>query len=224
MDAARFGAALSRLSIGAKLLLAPGVTVLLLVILAITAALGLHRQQAALTSIYQVRFANLRGVGETAQATAEAHAGMYRLLSQISADFPEDQIKASGAALQARIDDIGARLGKMAAGADIGADERQGFAAAQKLLGDYRKVIGDAVDVASVQASMATAYMSKAESKFDELGKAFSSLRGLEQRLSDEAYGGASTLGVVMALILVGVLAASIGLSLAFPRDGEREG
>ncbi|HNC22022.1 MAG TPA: methyl-accepting chemotaxis protein, partial [Accumulibacter sp.] len=84
---------LDRLSIGAKLLLAPMTILTLLLLLAASSYYALTLQQSALRNIFQVRFQNFKLASESATKSQETFADSYQLLSAAAANFPADRLK-----------------------------------------------------------------------------------------------------------------------------------
>jgi methyl-accepting chemotaxis protein len=79
---------LARLKIGPKLLLAPGVVLLLLVLLSSGAFYAMVRQNQSLETIVQQRAVHMRSAADLVATAQRAHAGIYQLLTWISGSFP----------------------------------------------------------------------------------------------------------------------------------------
>src|SRR6476661_2303571 len=84
---------LSRLRIGPKLLLAPGVVLVLLVLLSCGAYLAMLRQNDSLDTIVQQRAAHMRGAAELVASAQRAHAQAYQILTWISGSFPRSRVE-----------------------------------------------------------------------------------------------------------------------------------
>src|SRR5665647_309390 len=85
---------LSRLRIGPKLLLAPGVVLLLLIVLSCGAYYAMVRQNHSLETIVQQRAAHLRDAAVLVASAHHAHTEMYQLLTWISASFSNARVDA----------------------------------------------------------------------------------------------------------------------------------
>ena len=79
---------LSKLRIGPKLLLAPGLVLILLIFTAGSAWYGMVRQNASLENLVQVRAARLKATADVAGDAKYAHANIYQLLAWIKAASP----------------------------------------------------------------------------------------------------------------------------------------
>jgi hypothetical protein len=93
---------LNKLRIGPKLLLAPGLVLVLLLLLAGAAWYGMVRQNASLENMVQVRAARLKSVADVAGDAKYVHANAYQLLAWVNGSFAK-------ARLDALIADIGSR-------------------------------------------------------------------------------------------------------------------
>ena len=85
---------LSRLRIGPKLLLAPGVVLLLLIVLSCGAYYAMVRQNDSLEVIVQQRAAHLRDTAALVASAHQAHTEMYQLLTWISASYARPRVDA----------------------------------------------------------------------------------------------------------------------------------
>ena len=72
---------LKKLRIGPKLLLAPGLVLVLLLMLSGAAWYGMVRQNASLENMVQVRAARLQSVADVAGDAKYVHANAYQLLA-----------------------------------------------------------------------------------------------------------------------------------------------
>src|SRR5438105_4225500 len=84
---------LSRLRIGPKLLLAPGVALVLLILLSCGAYYAMVRQNNSLDIIVQQRALHMRATAELAASSQRAHAQAYQVLTWISGSFPRSRVE-----------------------------------------------------------------------------------------------------------------------------------
>jgi phosphoglycerate-specific signal transduction histidine kinase len=85
---------LGRLRIGPKLLLAPGVVLMLLVLLSCGAYYAMVRQNQSLEIIVQQRAAHIRAASELVSDVHHAHTQIYQVLTWINASFPPPRVDA----------------------------------------------------------------------------------------------------------------------------------
>jgi methyl-accepting chemotaxis protein len=204
---------LNKLRIGPKLLLAPGLVLVLLVLLSGAAYYGMVRQNASLENMVQVRAARLKSVADVAGDAKYAHANAYQLLAWINGSFAKNRLDALTADIAARHAAIGTQLGALAR-VTQGA-ERKPVDASLAALAAYRKAVQDTIEIAEVDQSIATNSMQKAEKEFVVLNQQLAQLAALEKSLSEDAHAAAKAefhgLGTSMAVLVL----LSIALSLA---------
>ncbi|MES2163498.1 MAG: methyl-accepting chemotaxis protein [Pseudomonadota bacterium] len=212
---------LSKLRIGPKLLLAPGLVLLLLIVTAGAAYYGMVRQNASLENLVQVRAARLKTAADVTGETRYAHAHIYQLLAWVNGSFSQPrldalsrQIKAGHAAIETRLRQLDAL-----AAADDNAAERKIVGQTLQSLAAYRKAVQDTMEMASIDQSIATNAMAHGEKQFLALNEQLAQLSALEKALSEQAYARARaefhTLGTSMALMVLLSIALSLGVTMA---------
>ncbi|MEX5745137.1 methyl-accepting chemotaxis protein [Massilia sp. X63] len=203
---------LNKLRIGPKLLLAPGLVLVLLTMLSAGAYYGMVRQNASLEHMVQVRAARLQAVADVAGEARFAHANIYQLLAWVNGSFAKERLDALTADIYKKHAAIGTKLGELAKLAEP--SERTPIENSLAALASYRKLVGETIELAQVDQSIATNSMQKAEKQFVALDSGLQNLAALEKKLSVEAHAAANaefhTLGITMA----GLVLLSIGLSL----------
>ena len=204
---------LNKLRIGQKLLLAPGLVLVLLTMLSGAAYYGMVRQNASLEHMVQVRAARLQAVADVAGEARFAHANAYQLLAWTNGSFAQNRLSALTADIGRRHAAIGDKLGKFAHAAER--DERVPVAASQAALTRYRKAIGETIEMAAVDQSIATNAMQKAEQQFGALDAALTELAHIERTMNQEAYAAARAEFRTLGWTMAGLVLLSIALSLA---------
>ena len=208
---------LNRLRIGPKLLLAPGLVLLLLVLSTGGAWYGMVRQNASLENLVQVRAARLKAAADISGDAKYAHANAYQLLAWINGSFAQARLDALMAQIRARHAAIERQLAQLAAVAD--ADERKIVGSSMQSLAAYRKAVADTMEIAQLDQSIATNSMAKAEKQFVLLDEQLAQLSALEKLLSERAHAGAKaefhTLGASMAALLLLSIALSLLVTMA---------
>ncbi|MBA3902833.1 MAG: methyl-accepting chemotaxis protein [Rhodocyclaceae bacterium] len=206
--------ALARLSIGAKLMLAPILVLALLLLVAIASYLGLQQQQAALDNIFQVRFQNFRLVAEASDDAQGVYGGTFQLISSASSNFPKPRLDALIKELNARLKKIDERLSEVEKSSGLDDSEKAALAKVAKSFAGYRKSTADVLDIAVEDYVSATSVMSIASTEFENLNQQFKDLIQIEQKLSSDAYErAAQTSGLVVKMLAIAVL-LSIAVAL----------
>ena len=207
---------LKKLRIGPKLLLAPGMVLVLLLMLSGAAWYGMVRQNASLENIVQIRAARLKSVADVAGDAKYVHANAYQLLAWINGSFAKNRLDALIADIGKRQAAVQAQLQELARTTD-GA-ERKPVEASLAALVAYRKAVQDTIEMAQVDQSIATNSMQKAEKEFMVLNQQLADLAALEKSLSEQAYGAARTefhdLGTWMAMLVMLSIAVSLAVTM----------
>ena len=211
---------LNSLSLRNKLLLGPLVATVLMIASVGSAYYGIWQQRSAIDSISSVRLPALQAADSAARALAGAHADTYKLLAMMDANFPADQVEQASRRLKANISQIGTGLRAAARQPGITAEEKDRFEKLSQQIGEYGKSIGEVLDIASVQVSMATAYMSKAQNKYEECALQLKALRELEQRQTDASSASAELLARRATYLVVITLLLSVAISLFLAING----
>ena len=210
--------ALARLSIGAKLMLAPMLVLALLLVVAITSYFGLQQQQDALNNIFQVRFKNFRLVAEASDDAQGVYGGTFQLLSSASANFPKQRLEEMKTELNARLKRIGEHLTEVENSPAIDDAEKAALAVVTKQFAGYHKATEDVLDIAAEDYVSATSVMSIATNEFEGLIKQLKALIEVEQKLSNDAYNraGESSGLVARTLAIAALLSIIVALLVSF--------
>jgi methyl-accepting chemotaxis protein len=211
---------LKKLRIGPKLLLAPGLVLVLLTLLSGAAYYGMVRQNASLENMVQVRAARMKSAADVSGDAKYAHANIYQLLAWINGSFAKNRLDALIADINRKHASIATQLAELARVSDPA--ERKLVDASGAALAAYRKAVTDTIEMAQVDQSIATNSMQKAEKDFGVLNVQLSQLQALEKSLSEQAYAAAKaefrTLGMSMALLVLLSIAVSLVVTMLVRR------
>ncbi|WP_338767142.1 methyl-accepting chemotaxis protein [Massilia sp. METH4] len=203
---------LNKLRIGPKLLLAPGIVLVLLVAITACAWVGMVRQNASLENLVQVRAARLKAAADIAGEAKFSHANIYQLLAWVNGSFANNRLAQLTNQIHARHRGIEQQLAQLARVSDP--DERKLVDGSSHALFAYRKGVLETIEMAQMDQSIATNAMQKAERQFVLLDGALQRLAAREKLLSEAAHAAAKDefrqLGIAMAVLCV----LSVGLSL----------
>ncbi|HEX5802073.1 MAG TPA: methyl-accepting chemotaxis protein [Azospira sp.] len=209
------GTLLARISIGQKLLIAPSATIVLMFGLAVAAVLGLRAEMANLDQLYDETLPRTRTSVEALNGLLHAQSSLYRILSEASAGYAADKVEQRAQETIAGLHRHVTALQAMLASPSLAAQDRKSIEALILQIDAYKKLVADTVEIAAVQVSMATTYMSKAEQEFDkalQLAKAFE-----QEQLAHIAVSRreAQRVGTTVERIVWAVCAVSIFVALA---------
>lgn len=186
------GLLLKRLQLGAKLWLAPGFTLVLLMALASGGFAAMRSQQATLNAWVHMRNPNLLAAIELEQQIKAIHAGTYQLLAWSTASYSQEQRAQLTHAL------AGALPRARAAAKDL--VQRPGLSAAELAVAQglvssveqFTRMIPQVLDMADVDQSVATTMMIKAELPFGTLRADMQALRAAQAASISQSSGDAS--------------------------------
>jgi len=213
---------LARLRIGPKLLLAPGVVLLLLVLLSCGSYYAMVRQNESLDSIVQRRAANLRAVAELSASARSAHAQAYQVLTWISGSFPHFRIDPLALDLQARHGAVERDLARLARLTADSPEEQRYVEQARAAWAQYVPAVRDVIEIARIDQSISANAMVKAERAFAVVAQRLAELSRREQALSEQASRDAADdfrlIAVLMPVVIVLSIAASLAITMAVRR------
>jgi methyl-accepting chemotaxis protein len=208
---------LKKLRIGPKLLLAPGLVLVLLIVTAAAATVGMVRQNASLENLVEVRAARLKTAADVSGEARYAHAHIYQLLAWVNGSFAQNRLDALGQQIKDSHAGIDAQLRQLDALADAG--ERKIVAQSLQSLAAYRKAVLETMEMAQMDQSIATNAMARAEKQFLLLNDQLAQLSALQKRLSEQAHAQAKadfrTLTITIAVMVLLSIALSLGVTMA---------
>ncbi|MYM25574.1 methyl-accepting chemotaxis protein [Duganella sp. FT135W] len=208
---------LNQLRIGPKLLLAPMLVLVLLILTAGAAYLGMVRQNASLENLVQVRAARLKTAADVSGEARYAHANIYQLLAWVNGSFAQARLDALGREIKTRHAAIDEQLRNLDALADD--SERKIVVQSLQALAAYRKAVAQTMDMAQMDQSIATNSMAIAEKQFLLLNEQLAQLSTLEKKLSEQAHAQAKgdfhTLNTTMAIMVLLSVVLSTGVTMA---------
>jgi methyl-accepting chemotaxis protein len=197
-----------------KLLLAPIVAAALMIASSLAGYFGISQQHSSLQSICQEQIPALKLAADTDRTVAGVQADTYQLLSMMEANFAADQVDIVSKRLKADLDAATTRLQAAAQAAPAGTDKKQALDDAASAVIEYQKAIGEVIDIASVQVSLGTSCMSKAQAKYEVLAQQLKKLRKLEDQNTEAAYLSADNVAARVKVTVIVVMLFSVLFSI----------
>jgi methyl-accepting chemotaxis protein len=217
---------INKLNMMAKILVAPVLVIMLLVLFGLASYVGLAAQKGALNDIYNSRFKNYQVSADLANDLTDVHMNTYRLLSWETARYDRAKIDTLGKEQLESLRKAVETVKKATASGTSTPAEKKIYEEMSKELGDYQKAIVSAIDLSESDLNFATMYMAKADEEFMGIDKVTHELLELENRMSQDAYLSATkTLNrvvAIMAIVLVGAVALSFVVSIVVARSVTR--
>ncbi|WP_028628917.1 methyl-accepting chemotaxis protein [Metapseudomonas resinovorans] len=208
---------LKRLSIGAKLLVLPGLFVLALLIVSGMAYRGLARQQAVIEEIDQLRFQQYRQVLETSAASQAAMVGAYATVARIlesNGSASSEELESYLEDTQASVDDMRAGLDRLARETGLGKEEKALYRAVEEQAGVVGEGLSDFKRTALDDQLQAASLLGRVRAEYNGLQGQFNRLLGLQAELTSGAFAKAGTMQRQVSKMLIGVLLAASTLAL----------
>ncbi|WP_272885384.1 methyl-accepting chemotaxis protein [Calidifontimicrobium sp. SYSU G02091] len=212
---------LDNLSLRNKLLLAPAVCLVLLVLSAAGEMWGFAQQRAALDSIHAQRLPSYTFVAALESGIRDLNGLINRSIGYSSMGFNAKEIDAIDQALA----ETSARLSKALAdraAAVTSDDEREVVKALAAGFAKYDQAIKDTLDMKSTGAAMAATFLTTAQGEYDRLLKQISEVTATRMAAIDadvaSARASAATAQTTIAVAALVALGAGIGLSVLLAR------
>ena len=205
---------LSRLKIGPKLLLAPGVVLMLLVLLSSAAYYAMVKQHQSLQSIVGPRAVQMRSATELVAQAQRVHADTYKLLTWLGSSFSRARIDVLIADIHRQHGAIERAFGELMQRTGDSAERRHVEQAAQahRL---YVRAAREVVELAHADQTIGANAMIKPEAAFSKLVERMGMLARLERELSEQASVAAAADFRLTAALMPFVVLLAVGVSLA---------
>jgi methyl-accepting chemotaxis protein len=204
-----------------KILIAPGVAIVFLLALGVTAYSVLTSQQGTLAELFEQRFGSYQLAARAVHDIGEVHSGVYRLFSVIGS-LSEDKIRQTSSGLLAHVDAVSRDVSAFAARAQLQPEERRTAEAVVAKLAKYRKDVDLAIDLSTGDVNTGTAAMQTADADFQDMSKQLSELVTIETKLAQDGYDDAraafAKVTVALLAIVALALVISIGIALIMSR------
>ncbi|MHC5350449.1 methyl-accepting chemotaxis protein [Metapseudomonas furukawaii] len=208
---------LKRLSIGAKLLVLPGLFVLALLIVSGMAYRGLAKQQAVIEEIDQLRFQQYRQVLETSAASQAAMVGAYATVARIlesNGSASSEELESYLEDMQASVDDMRAGLDRLARETGLGEEEKALYRAVEEQAGVVGEGLSEFKRTALDDQLQAASLLGRVRAEYNGLQGQFNRLLGLQAELTSGAFAEAGTMQRQVSKMLIGVLLTASTLAL----------
>ncbi len=215
-----------------RVLLAPGLALLFLLLFAGVSYRVVNVDQVAMREIFDVRFGVFQKANQVLADIDAAHASMYRLVTW-SGNYDQAKITRISAEVTAQIEGAVAIAKNLQGEAQLADEERPLLTAILAQLASYRKHAATAVDLATVDVNTGLAAMQTADTSFQELRRSIDALVEVEKKFARQRYDDATanfrSAALLAAVIFVlavagaGITGAAVSRSVARQMGGEPE-
>lgn len=205
-----------------KLLAAPGVIIIFLILLGLVAYHNLSNQRAAFDNIFDQRFKAYQTGATVVKDITSVHSNLYKVISWADAKFDERKIDSLGKEQITALDRTHKIIEDALQLKWLTPDEKAVY---QTIMADftvYKKFCYSAIDLATSDLNYATMFMGSADEKFQKLNKDLNDLLDLENKLSQDQHdysaGSFSAATRIFFLIMVIAICVSVLISLVTTR------
>jgi len=204
-----------------KILVAPGVAIAFLLALGAATYLGLSRQNATVSDIFEDRFGSYRMAAGAMDRIGDVHSDVYRMIGVIGS-LDDQKIQMDTVDLLGRIDGVTRDLKAFAALPGLEDGERGLTQSAAEKLDKYRRAVDLAIDLSAGDVNTGFAAMETADLTFRDIARNLRSLVDLETQLAEIGYRSARATFRQVTLTLLAIVAlallASVAVALAMSR------
>ena len=195
-----------------KMLIAPAVTIALMLLLGAVGYWSMNSQQAALEELYNGRFMHTAMATDISADVLKTHSQVYRILTW-SANRPNGYIEKEAQILLSNLDKHSAEFATWASLPDLSQDEKTIGQLMLEQVAKYRQSIANSLDMATADINAGTMAMQSADENFNHLRETSEKLVALERQLGkSDVEQSASvfkrTLGIALTVLLASIAIA----------------
>ena len=208
---------LNNIPLGMKLLLAPALAVLLLVLVGAACYLGLSRQREAIHHIVDVRYPQVLSATRLTEQLQVVQGTAYKLLAWQNSNYSAEQRSALDKQIQAELQALATMAQELSRSTGYTAQEADVVAAIPAKAAAFAKGIRSALDVAEADPLLGTNVMIKGEAPFKQLLSDIVEVRRAQEAHAHEAAAQAqraytTALAITLLVVVVGlVIALAVG-------------
>ena len=159
----------NNLKLAKKMLIAPIVVLVFLILLAIGIYVGLATQKGALNDIYNNRFKQYQNSAKILNDINSVQGNLSRILNWIKVNYDNNIVQKVTEEQKTILADDLALIEKILSSGILTDDERKLFKGAQENLVDYQKAVIGVLDTSAVDVNTAIQLMSITDGKHDQL-------------------------------------------------------
>ncbi len=201
----------NNLKLSKKMLLAPFVVLIFLMVIAIGTYQAITFQGDSIDDIYNNRFKGYQNSSHILVEMSTVQAKLYKIMNWIASNYDEKRIEGLVKETDAQIVASVAFTKKILDSDKLMPEERKYYQSAYDNLSEFQKQVKAVLDIAAQDASTAVMFFAMAEDKFVLLDKSLRELNVLEDNLSKQKYEFSAgmvkkTLSIFLVVLLVAVV------------------
>ncbi|MFH1033640.1 MAG: methyl-accepting chemotaxis protein [Pseudomonadota bacterium] len=204
---------IGNLKMSKKLMIAPTIATIFLLLVAGVSYQGLSEQKLAIDELTMVRFKAFQDAARMMQDLTMAHKDVFMILGFADAGTDEAKIQALSTENQQGLDKLKLFVADIAKNDRFSPQEREFFLASLKEIGEYEAAVKKVLQMATADVSLALTMMAPLEKRFQELNKKMTQLLAHEIGLNKERHDqSVERYGLLLKAFVV-ILSAAIVLS-----------
>ncbi|WP_018605229.1 methyl-accepting chemotaxis protein [Uliginosibacterium gangwonense] len=196
-----------------RVLAAPLICVLLMLVMGGVAYSGLSTVGEALRQLFEQRFDHVLQVKNVETGLLSVHAESYRLFTQMDGASAE-KVSVQMAHINASLDKLGKQVDGLANATGIAAEDKPMLIKVGQGIAQYQKATNTALDMATVDPAMGRSGMQTADDRFKDVSQAVAQAVVAQTEAARASYQHARTSWSRAILGSVVMLLASLGLAL----------
>jgi methyl-accepting chemotaxis protein len=175
-----------------KLLIAPMIAIVFLLVIAAVSYRGLSSQELAINELTNVRFKIYGDASQMFQRMITAHKDVFKLLGFADSGMDESKIQQLAKEDLQFLDQLKSFVDATGKAENLTAREQEFFLSALKQIEEYQDHVKKVIQVASADVSMAFTMMTPLENRFQALNEKMGELLAYESALNKEKYDQSS--------------------------------
>ncbi len=201
---------LNKLKLSRKLLVAPALVLIFLIIYGVIGFFALLGQQLALDTIYTVNFQSTVDQQITSKIVTEVQGNTFKFITWARANYDQQKLDALTKEQTVNLDKAASYIKKEMDNSSLKQLSGE-YQKASAQLEDYRKAVNTVFEMASIDLNAATMAMSTAEDKYTTLNSTLDSISKELTGESEAKFKDAKD-NFIKVLIIFGIVMAASGL------------
>ncbi len=202
------------LRMSVKLMLAPLIGTLFLLLLAAVSYTGLSDQKATIDDIADVRLASFQNASQTMYAMAVIHKDVFKILGYADAGVDEEKIRQHTAECLKALEHLKGSAAQAGAAVGLTAQDQEVLLSAAKDIEGYEAAVKKVLQMATADVSMALTMMAPLEKRFQELNRKLGDLLSRQSELGRQSHARSLATYERTLRIFGAMLAAAVLVSL----------
>lgn len=202
---------LNNLKLGKKMLIAPIVVLIFLILMAAGIYTSLAMQKNALNDIYNNRFKQYQNSAKILNDITGIQGNLSRILNWIKVNYDANAVQKSISEQKMLLTEDVELIRRLLSSGALTAEERKLFKAAQDNLVEYQKGVIGVLDTSAADVNTAIQLMSMTDGKHEELTSFLKKLQTFEDKLSKEKYEEAvASINLTIMIFLIVIVIAVV--------------